>query len=181
LASDLEEEYEEYGLHLMFRNLHFEEDDHLEKGEYEEDGFFPMLDSLYHDEDDQLKDEEFMDDIADYEEDGENLLGEVPNFNGEQVDYVDFLGIEDILNSPNNDYSEFYTNEENYIFTRKTMADPFLSIFMAREREKERGKNDKSKVFPRDVWGFPYDHQGNPMMRSVMLILGCYIFSYFIA
>ena len=55
------------------------------------------------------------------------------------------------------------------------MADTFLGIFMTHGRKKERGKNDKSKVFPRDVSGFPYDHQGNPIIRSVTLILGCYL------
>jgi hypothetical protein len=44
LASDLGEEYEEYGLH-------------------------PMFSGLYPEEDDQLEDEEPMDDIANYEED----------------------------------------------------------------------------------------------------------------
>jgi hypothetical protein len=90
LASDPEEEYEEYGLH-------------------------PMFSGLYPNEDDQLEDEEPMDDIANYEEDDiaddegvdEDLPGEVPNFNGEDVDYVDFLGIANILNSPHDDYGEF--------------------------------------------------------------------------
>jgi hypothetical protein len=120
LASDLEEEYEKYGLH-------------------------PIFSGLYLDEDGQLEDEEPMDDVADSEEDyiindedvDEDLLGEVPNFNGEDVDYVDFLGIDNILNSPHDDYGEFYEDEENYIFIRKSMVDPFLSIFMARGREKE--------------------------------------------
>jgi hypothetical protein len=119
-TSDLEEEYEEYGLH-------------------------PMFSDLYLNEDDQLEDEEPKDDIADYEKDDivddegvdENLLGEVPNFNGEDVDYVDFLGIENILNSPHDDYGEFYTDEENYMFTRESVVDPFLNIFMACGREKE--------------------------------------------
>jgi hypothetical protein len=61
----------------------------------------------------------------------------VPNYNDEDVEYVDFLGVEDILNSPNNDLGEFYSDRKNYMFTWETMADPFLSIFMAREREKE--------------------------------------------
>ena len=63
-----------------------------------------MFSGLYPDEDDQLEDEGLMDDIADYEEDDiandedvdEDLSGEVPNFNGEDVDYVDFLGIDNI-------------------------------------------------------------------------------------
>jgi hypothetical protein len=119
------------------------------KEEYEEDGFFPMFGSHYTDEDDQLEDEELTDDITDYEEDDdgeekeamgdivdyeevdEGLSDEVPNYNEEDVEYVDFLGIEDILNSPNNDLGEFYSDEETYTFTRETMADPFLSIFMA--------------------------------------------------
>ena len=79
-----------------------------------------MFSGLYPDEDDQLEDEEPTDDIADYEEDDiandedvdEDLPGEVPNFNGEDVDDVDFLGIDDILNSPHGDYGEFYTDEE---------------------------------------------------------------------
>jgi hypothetical protein len=113
-----------------------------------------------------LEDEEPTDDIANYEEDDiaddedvdEDLLGEVPNFNGEDVDYVDFLGIEDILNSPRNDYGEFYADEEHYMFTRESVADPFLSIFMASGREKERQKNGKSGVLPSGVWGFHDKH-----------------------
>jgi hypothetical protein len=123
LASDLEEEYEEYGLHPMFGGLYLEEDDQLEEGEHEED--------------DQWEEEESTNDIADYEEVDECLSGEVPNYNEEEVDYVDFLSVEDILNSPNNDYGEFYAYEENYMFTCETTADPFLSIFMARGREKK--------------------------------------------
>jgi hypothetical protein len=48
-----------------------------------------------------------------------------------------FLGIESILNSPHDDYGEFYTDEENYMFTRELVVDPFLNIFMACGREKE--------------------------------------------
>jgi hypothetical protein len=88
----------------------------------------------------------------------------VPNCNEEEVGYVDFLGVEDILNSHNNDVDEFYEDEENYMFTRESVVDPFLSIFMARGREKERHKHGK---------GFHDRHQGIPMMRSVTLILGC--------
>ena len=136
LASDLKEEYEDYGLH-------------------------PMFSGLYLDEDNQLEDEGLMDDIADYEEDDiandedvdEDLLGEVPNFNGEDVDYVDFLGIDNILNSLHDDYGEFYVDEENYMFTRESMVDPFLSVFVAQGREKERQKNDKCEVLPSGVWG----------------------------
>jgi hypothetical protein len=51
-----------------------------------------MFDGLYP-KDDQLEEEEPTDDIVDYKEVGEYLLGEVPNFNGENVDYVDFHGI----------------------------------------------------------------------------------------
>jgi hypothetical protein len=112
---------------------------------HKEDGFFPMFGGLYPNEDNQLEDEKPTDDIIDYEEDDiadneevdEDLSGRVPNFNGEDIGYVDFLGVEDILNSPHNDYGEFYVDEENYIFTRETIANPFLSIFMAHGREKE--------------------------------------------
>ena len=133
LASDLKEEYEEYGLH-------------------------PMFSSLYPDKDDQLEDEEPTGDIADYEEDDivddedvdEDLPSEVPNFNGEDVDYINFLGIDNILNS-HDDYGEFYTDEENYMFTRESVVDPFLSVFMARGRKKERQKNGKSEILPSGV------------------------------
>ena len=94
LASDLEEEYEEYGLH-------------------------PMFSCLYPNEDDQREEKEATGDIADYEEVDEGLSDEVPNYNEEEVMYVDFLGVEDILNSPNNDLGEFYLDEENYMFTRE--------------------------------------------------------------
>jgi hypothetical protein len=105
-----------------------------------------MFSSLYPDKDDQLEDEEQMDDIADDEDVDKDLPGEVPNFNGEDVDYVDFLGIENILNSPHDDYGEFYMDEENYMFTRESVVDPFFSVFMACGREKERQKNDKFEV-----------------------------------
>jgi hypothetical protein len=82
-------------------------------------------------------------DIAEYEEVDEGLSGEVSNYNEEEVEYVDFLGVEDILNSPNHDVDEFYTDEENYMFIREVTADPFLSIFMARGREKEQEKCGK--------------------------------------
>jgi hypothetical protein len=120
LASNPEEEYEEYGLHPMFSGLYPEEDDQLEDEE-PTDGIA--------DEDDQLEDEEPMDDIANYEED------DIADY--KEVEYVDFLGVEDILNSPNNDVEEFYTDEENYMFIREVIADPFKSIFMASGREKE--------------------------------------------
>jgi hypothetical protein len=84
-----------------------------------------------------LGDEEPMNDIANYEEVDEGLSGDVSNYNEEEVEYVDFLGVEDILNSPNNDVDEFYTDEENYMFIREATTDPFLSVFMARGREKE--------------------------------------------
>jgi hypothetical protein len=86
--------------------------------EYEEDRFSPMFGSLYL-EDDQLEEEEPIDDIADYEEVNKDLSGEVPNFNDEEFDYVDFLGVEDILNSPNNDFGELYADEKNYMFIGK--------------------------------------------------------------
>jgi hypothetical protein len=120
LATDLEEEYEEYGLHPIFGSLYPKKDDQLEDEE-------PTDDITNYEEND----------IADYEEGDEEFSGEVPNFNGEEGDYVDFLSVEDILNSPNEDYGEFYADEKNYMFTRETMAHPFLSIFMACEREKE--------------------------------------------
>jgi hypothetical protein len=139
-----------------------------------------MFNSLYPDEDDQLENEESTDDIVDYEEDvandegvDEDLPGEAPNFNGEDVDYINFLGIENILNSSHNDYGEFYADEENYMFIRESVVDPFLSVFMARGRKKERQKNGKSEVLPSGVGGVHDRHQGIQMMRSVTLILGC--------
>jgi hypothetical protein len=148
LASDLEEEYKKYVLHPMFSDLYPEEDDQLEDEE-PTDGIV--------DEDGQLEDEEPMDDIVDYKE----------------VEYVDFLGVEDILNSPNNDVDEFYTDEENYMFIREVTADPFMSIFMASGREKEQEKYGKSKELTSGVWGVHDRHQRISMMRSVTLILRC--------
>jgi hypothetical protein len=60
------------------------------------------------------------------------------------------------------------------MFTRDSVVDPFLSVFMACGREKERQKNGESKVLPSSVW-VVHDrhHQGIPIMRSVILILGC--------
>jgi hypothetical protein len=102
LATDLDEEYGEYGLH-------------------------PIFGGLYPEEDDLLGEEALTNDVVEYYED-EDLSGEVPNYNEEEVDYVDFLGVEDILNSLNNDLGEFYTDEENYMFT-KNNSWPIVEYF----------------------------------------------------
>jgi hypothetical protein len=136
-------------------------------------GFFPMFGSLYPNKDDQLEDEEPTNDITDYEEVDEDLSGEVPNFNAEDVGYVDFLDVEDILNSPHDDYDEFYTDGENYMFTREIVVGPFLSMFMAHGREKEQEKYDKPEVLPSGVWGLHDNHQGMSMMKSITFIVRC--------
>ena len=64
---------------------------------------------------------------------------------------MDFLRVEDILNSPNNDLGEIYSDEKNYMFISETMVDPFLNIFKARGREKEREKYGKVEYLPSDV------------------------------
>jgi hypothetical protein len=143
------------------------------KEEHEEDEFFPMFGSLYPDEDNKLGDEEPTDDIDEYEEIDEGLSGDVSNYNEEEIEYVDSLGIEDILNSLNNDVDEFYTDEENYMFIREVTTDPFLSIFMARGREKEQDKYDKSEELTSGMCGFHDKHQSMPMMMSVALIAKC--------
>jgi hypothetical protein len=122
--------------------------------EHEEDKFFPMFGGLYPDEDNQLGDEEPTDDIDEYEEVDEGLLGDVSNYNEEEIEYVDFLSVEDILDSPNNDVEEFYTDEENYMFIREVSTDLFLSIFMARGREKEQKRYGKSEELTSSVLGF---------------------------
>jgi hypothetical protein len=68
LASDLEEEYEEYGLHPIFSGLYPNEDDQLESEE--------LTDGIANEEY-QLEDGEPTDDIVDYKE----------------IEYVDFLGV----------------------------------------------------------------------------------------
>ena len=91
------------------------------------------------------------DDLADYEEVDEGLSGEVSNYSEEDVEYVDFLGVKDILNFLDNDIDEFYTDEKNYMFIREAIVDLFLSISMACGKEKEREKYDKSEVLPNGV------------------------------
>ena len=139
MASDLEEEYEEDGFFPMFGSLYTNEDDQLEDEE-------PTDDIVDYEEDDQGGEEEATDDIVDYEEVDESLSGELPNYNEEKVEYVDFLGVEDIFNSPNNDLGEFYADEENYTFTREIMFDPFLSIFMACEGKMNEKSIAKSNI-----------------------------------
>jgi hypothetical protein len=134
--------------------------------------FFPMFEGLYPDEDNQLGDEEPTDDIDEYEEVDEGLSGDVSNYNEEEIEYVDFLGVEDILDSPNNDVDEFYTDEENYMFIREVTTDPFLSIFMACEREKEQKRYGKSEELTSSVLGFHNKHRSMLMMKSVALIVG---------
>ena len=132
-----------------------------------------MFDGLYPDEYDQWGDEEPTNDIADYEEVDEGLLGEVSNYIEEAVEYDDFHGVEDILNSPDNDVDEFYTDDKNYMFIREATTDPFLSIFMASGKEKELEKYDKSEVLPSGVWGYHNNRQHTPLMKSIIGIMGC--------
>jgi hypothetical protein len=153
LASDLEEEFEEYGLH-------------------------PIFNGLYPDEDGQLEDGEPTDDIADSEEGyiakdkdvDEDLLGEMPNFNGEDVDYLDFLGIDNILNSPHNDYGEFYV-EEAFLSKIERVFVSSLGIRMACRKSKAREKHNKSTQ-KRGMWGFHNNHQDTPLMKITMIIMG---------
>jgi hypothetical protein len=85
-----------------------------------------------------LEEEDPTEDITEYYEEDEDLPGELSNFSDKELGYIDFLSVDDILSdSHNNDCNEFYIDEKNYMFTRETNADPFLSIFMARGREKE--------------------------------------------
>jgi hypothetical protein len=44
-----------------------------------------------YEEDDQGEEEEPTSDIADYEEGDDGLSSEVPNYNDEEVEYIDFL------------------------------------------------------------------------------------------
>ena len=138
-------------------------------------GCIPYFAASTPNEDDQLEEEVPTDDIADYKKVDEGLSSEVPNYNEEEVDYVDFLSVGDILNSPNNDLGEFYSDEKNYIFTRETIVDSFLNIFMARGTEKERKKYDKVEYLPSDVQGFNDKHRDMPMMKSIAFIVVCYL------
>jgi hypothetical protein len=89
-----------------------------------------------------------LDSIADYNEVDEDLPSVDPNFNDEELGYVDFFGVDNLLSdSHNNDRDEFYADEKNYKFTREIMTNSFLSIFMACGREKARGKREKPKVW----------------------------------
>jgi hypothetical protein len=154
------------GFFPMFGGLYINEDGQLEDEE-------PTNDIIDYEEDDQGEEEEPTDDIVDYEKVDEGLLGEVPNYNEKEVEYVDILGVEDILNSPNNDLGEFYADEENHMFIREIMAEPFLSIFMACGREKKREKYGEVKYLPSDVRGFNDKHRGMPMMKSVAIFMVC--------
>jgi hypothetical protein len=106
-----------------------------------------MFSSLYPEEDDVGEGGKPTDGIAYYNEIDEDLPGEVSDFNDEEVGYVDFLSVDDILlNSPNDNSDEFYAVEENYIFTKETTTNSFLIIFMAHGREKMQGKCNKLDV-----------------------------------
>jgi hypothetical protein len=75
----------------------------------------------------------------------------------------------------NNNVDEFYTDEENYMFIREVIADPFLSIFMTCEREKEQEKYDKSEELMSGVLSFHNKHRSMLMMKSVAFIMGCFV------
>ena len=68
---------------------------------------------------------------------------------------------------------EFYADEENYMFTRETTTDPFLSIFMACGRKKTRGKHGKHEVWQAGMWGLQNNHHNLPMIKNIMFVVGC--------
>jgi hypothetical protein len=53
------------------------------------------------------------------------------------------------------------------------MADLFLSVFLARGREKEQEKCGKVEYLPSDMRGFNNKHRGMPMMKSITFIVEC--------
>jgi hypothetical protein len=131
---------------------------------------------MYAEGDGLWEEERPTDDIAEYYEEDEDLPDEVPNFDDEDLGYVDFLGIDDILlDYHNNDSNEFYADEENYMFTSEATTNPFLSIFMACGREKGQGKHGKPKVLQGEVWDLQNNHHNLPMIKSIMFVVRFYL------
>jgi hypothetical protein len=75
-----------------------------------------------------------------------------------------------LSDSHDNDCDEFIVYEENYMFTRETTTNPFLSIFMARGRERKR---EKPRILPSGVRHLHDNHQGILIMKSITFIIEC--------
>jgi hypothetical protein len=95
----------------------------------------------------------------------ENTHEEMCYSNVEEVfDYVDFLGVNNILSS-SHDLTKILT------FTRETMIDPFFKTFMACEDKITRGKYLSFKVSHGNGHSFKYNHHGHVMIRRTLLIV----------
>jgi hypothetical protein len=89
---------------------------------------------------------------------------------------MDFLVVDNILsNSPNNDLDEFYTEEDNFMFKREEIIDPFWEIIMAHKREKVNERLMKFELSRDDEQSFQDDHHSLVVIRGVLFLLGCYI------
>jgi hypothetical protein len=137
----------------------------------------PPIYDIYPDEEESLEEVNLSDSLAILYEDYVHYMvdkgskDKYSDFNVEIIDYIDFLGIDNILfNFHNND--GFGVVGNNYMFKREVPADSFLGIFMARGKEKEQEKYGKSKVLPSGVWGRHNNRQGTPLMKSIIIIMG---------
>jgi hypothetical protein len=137
----------------------------------------PPIYDIYPDEEESLEEVNLSDSLAILYEDyvhymvDKGFKDKYSDFNVEIIDYIDFLGIDNILfNFHNND--GFGVVGNNYMFKREVPADSFLGIFMARGKEKEREKYGKYKVLPSGVWGCHNNRQGTPLMKSIIIIMG---------
>ena len=112
---------------------------------------------------------ETVDDIYVSHVHNENTHGEVFDSNVEEVfDYVDFLGVNNILSSSPN-------LMKILMFTRETMIGPFFNTFMACEEKIIHEKHLNFKVSHSNGQSFQYNHHGLVMIRQYFLIVGYHL------
>ena len=107
-----------------------------------------------------------------------NVLDESPKFEGfnsevEEIDIVDFLGVDNILSNYLDDsgFNQFYVVNGNSMFKIEKIVDPFWEIFMAREIKKISKVRVKIALSQLVVKNFQDDSKG------VLFLSICYIMS----
>jgi hypothetical protein len=133
---------------------------------------------MFHEEEESLEKVYLSDSFALFDDNStyhvtvKSLEGKVFNFSVEPIDYVDFIGIDDILldySSKNCD--EIHMVEKAFLSKIEKVFVSSLGILMAYGRSKAREKHNKS-IQKRGVWGFHNNHEDTPLMKSSMIIMG---------
>jgi hypothetical protein len=159
---------------------HVKEEDKFIEEDFSVDWVSPLIYDIYPDEDDLLKEVSFVVNTENFIEENNNydVFDESHKFEGfnlevEEIDLVDFLGVDNILSNSLDDggFDQFYLVDENIVFKTEEIANPLWEIFMACERKKINEECVKIELSQANVRNF----------RSTIhnqVVMGCKLFLF---